>query len=966
MTYSWKPRTSWLDEKLAELNNELQYKTATTQAQQEELAWWQKPFHWLSEEVEKPFASILLAGATPKTEGTEGMTWLQRQRAEYDAWKAPWGVKGLVENLPLLVAPNVAGAALKGTMLLTGGIKLASAAEKAAEAAGIASKVAKTGEATEAIAETQGIVAKFFQALPRFKLGTQVQKVSYALERSPKLSNYLEMATKSGLTLEERNAANVALRGELTRIGISNEELQAFAKTIAGSEKYAKTYNKIIKFLGDNPSIPNITPSDIDKLGQAAADLVNAGKIEGWDYKAVNSGLLHLKEYILGKAVGDVTPIVKPIASELKVMAKVFGQDFAKSVTEITTSRGSRALSTFVDILNFPRAVLASTDLSVVLRQGGVLFARHPIIGFRGLKTSMKAFVSPKAADEVAELITKNPLYERISGLGGKILETNAGSAKLGQEMFASVTAEKYLPFVRWSDRSFTAGWNKMTWDTLFQEFPKWEKLGASEADLKGLVNFTMQCMGRGNVPQAIDRAGGLLSSIFFAPRLVMSRLQLPLNLFSKSPFVRKEAVKTLSSFLGGGATLLGMAKLGGADVTIDPRSADFGKIKIGDTRLDIWTGYAQYTRLLAQLVTGQSKSEEGNYSSKNRLSTLARFAQSKTSPAAGLILDLLSGQTYMGEETIPKETGALLEQIRNRIAPLFIQDMIDAVSQDGVKGGLLALPGIFGVGVSTYTNDVKRVQNQIAQEKYNMSWDEVAAKYGEMAQYNLGKDSPELQAVMEKNDERTLGTNYGRWREEGTTIENTYQNTINTASQEYALTGDGMTFREKVNNAGLVRRAMYDQRNQQTDYKDIIANYAQPLTEEKKKTMNPLDVARREYYNMMYSPDMTDEFGNYDFAKAAEREELFRQQYGDNSLKYVKEYMGSKFNAPPIYNQLKAAQTLLKPYWAIEDEIIRTRGERFANSKGGQALIARTKKIMLIRNPDMAQAIALFYRQAQ
>ncbi len=965
----YTPRSTWLEDKIKELQSQYQSGTANTQAQQEEQAWWQtalsaigKPFEWLNQKVEKPFASILTAPFSPSTTGTEGMDWLQRQRAEYDAWKAPWGVKGLAENLPLLVAPNVAGAALKGVGVVTGAIKLTTAAEKAAEAAGIASKAVKIGEATDAVIESQNIVAKFMQALPIFKLGTDVQKISYALERSPKISKYLELATKEGLTIEERNAANVALRGSLTKIGISNEELQAFAKTIQGNPKYVRTYNKIVKFLGETPTDVKdlVTAADIDKLGQAAADLVNAGKIESWDYKAINSGLGNLKTYLVDPAMG-----VKPIRSELNVMAKVFGEDFGKSIAEITTTKGSRFLSRIIDIANIPRAILASTDFSGVLRQGGILFARHPNIGLRSSNTFLKATFSQKAADVVPKLIKENKLFEQGLADGMELLEAGAGTALRGQEVFVSTIAEK-LPFVRMSERGYVAGLNKMAWDTYFQEYPKWIKMGATAADTKEMGRMIMQTVGRGTLPKGMDKAGGLLSSMFFAPRLVMSRLQLPMNLFSKSPFVRKEAAKTLAAFLGSGATILSLAKLGGADVNIDPRSADFGKIKMGSTRLDIWTGYAQYTRLVTQLITGQAVSESGNVYQVPRSTVAGRFLQSKASPALGLIVDLLKGETYMGEDTIPKDTGALIEQLKNRIAPLFIQDMMDAINQEGSAGALKALPGILGVGVTTYTNEVKKIKEQIAQEKYQMSWEDVGVKMGEMAQYNLGKDSPELQAALDRQDEQTLGTSAGRFREEGINIETSYEKSINQASMEYAQTGDGVTFREKVNNAAMIRRAMYDQRNQQSDYKDIVASYNKPLTDEQKTKMNPLDIAKHDYQTMMYSDDMTDEFGNYDFDEAARREELFRQKYGDAALKYVKEFIGTKFDAPPIYTELKKAQTILKPYWQVESEIARLRGEYFANSKVGQALIARTKKLLLLRNPDMLRYYKMFYSTAQ
>ena len=49
-----------------------------------------------------------------------------------------------------------------------------------------------------------------------------------------------------------------------------------------------------------------------------------------------------------------------------------------------------------------------------------------------------------------------------------------------------------------------------------------------------------------------------------------------------------------------------------------------------------------------------------------------------------------------------------------------------------------------------------------------------------------------------------------------------------------------------------------------------------------------------------------------------------------------------------------------------LRDEIVKLRGQRFADSKMGQSLIARTKKLLLIRNPDMARAYKTFYSQSR
>ncbi len=955
---TWSPRSTWLDDKIQELNNQL-----PNTAQQEEQSWWRdilstvgKPFEWLGEHVEKPFASIVTAPFTPDIEGTEGMSWLERQRAEYDAWKSPYGVKGLIENIgsaPLFLgAGKVVGLGVKG---LTGLSKVGKATE-------VVSKIGLT--------EADKVVAKLSQALPRMKLVARSQKLGISMEKAPKLERFMEKISKAK-TPEEAAAIRSELSGAYEKIGYSDESLKSFQKKLLEKmefkgDKYDRLSNQITNELTKGNKI-DFTVKDIDTLWVKARDMSTAGQIGTSDLMVVQKGLENLKMYLFQnatigeKAIG--TQLIKPQYHQIKAFARVFGEDFANSIEELTLN--NKILRNFLNIVNIPRELLSSFDSSFIGRQGDVLFKSHPIAGIKAELAGFKAMVSEKAAGEIDDLIKASKFHKEALQYGVEFTQsaTKTASRRLTEEAYSSGIAGRFIPGIKQSERAFLATGNKFRDDVWNDLYPKWLKLGAKEDDFKGLARLINLSTGRGELPKILQSSGQLMNSIFFAPKYIMSRLELPVLLLSKSPFVRKEAVKMLRNYvLTNGTTMLTLAKLAGGEISLDPLSSDFGKVKFGNTRLDIWSGYAQYARFAAQLFTGQKDSATGNRTNVPRSEILGRFLQSKTAPVTGLLIDILKGQTYMGEDIVPKDIRGLGGQLWNRLTPLFIQDLADAINEDGAKSGMAALPGFFGVGVTTYKNDVKRVQNQIAQEKYKMSWEEVGTKMGDMAQYELGKDSPELQAVMEKEDEANLGTNYSRWREEGTNIETRYQDSINQASQEFAQTGDGYTFKEKVNNASMIRRALYDERNNQSDYKDIVASYNKPLTEEEKKKMNPLDLARRDYYNMMYSPDMTDEFGNYNFEEATRRKELFRQQYGDNSLKYVEEYMGMKFDAPPIYNELQKAQKVLQPYWQVENEIVKLRGIAFAQSKLGQALIKRTRDLMKIRNPLMAKYLKLFY----
>jgi hypothetical protein len=162
---------------------------------------------------------------------------------------------------------------------------------------------------------------------------------------------------------------------------------------------------------------------------------------------------------------------------------------------------------------------------------------------------------------------------------------------------------------------------------------------------------------------------------------------------------------KDLAKFIGTGMLVLGIAKMGGAEVEDDPRSPDFGKIKSGNTRWDIWGGFQQYVRVAAQLITGEKKSStSGNISEldgvgrdKTRADLLLGFLRGKLAPVPGETLDLLGGKDVTGQPVTLTS-----EAMKN--LPLVGQDIADAYQDRGVAGALgVGIPSLFGVGVQTY-----------------------------------------------------------------------------------------------------------------------------------------------------------------------------------------------------------------------------------------------------------------------
>lgn len=77
-----------------------------------------KPFEWVQEHLEEPWAATLTAPFSPELAWEEGETWLEHEKREYAAWEAPKFVKGISEfSMPLWWLPYF-GWAAKGASFI--------------------------------------------------------------------------------------------------------------------------------------------------------------------------------------------------------------------------------------------------------------------------------------------------------------------------------------------------------------------------------------------------------------------------------------------------------------------------------------------------------------------------------------------------------------------------------------------------------------------------------------------------------------------------------------------------------------------------------------------------------------------------------------------------------------------------------------------------------------------------------
>ena len=427
-------------------------------------------------------------------------------------------------------------------------------------------------------------------------------------------------------------------------------------------------------------------------------------------YNIINdSNLSYFKKQNTADALSTLLSGQIPTNRELKLVEKVFGPELAKAIWD-KRLQGTKAWRMTLNILNLPRAFKCMWDLSGYLRQGGILFWGQPKQSIPIMGSMVKAFFSEESARQLDEVIHSSQYAELREEAGLYIAPLFEEHVRLGEREEPWMTEfAKDIPLLRHSERAYIICLNLLRANVFDSYARTWEGTGKTMEDYKKLARAINIMTGRGYLGKLSGMAE-ILNAIFFSPRYIASRVQMPIEVLTTTPAVRKMMVRNILAWVAGSFAIMGLMAVAvkaftdeDASMENDPRSADFGKLKIGNTRLDWWVGFQQYARAICQIITGMRKvSTTGKLTKVQRDQILWQFTKGKLSPVAGLVMDILAGETYMGDE-LSLKPAAIQQQAKERLAPMFIQDMIEAVNDSGIMGGLLALPGLFGVGIQTY-----------------------------------------------------------------------------------------------------------------------------------------------------------------------------------------------------------------------------------------------------------------------
>ena len=389
-----------------------------------------------------------------------------------------------------------------------------------------------------------------------------------------------------------------------------------------------------------------------------------------------------------------------------------------------------------IEVAGIVKGIKASFDMSALLRQGLKVLVTHPKVWYKNAKQSftdvIESLKTETSAEEVARACAID-IMQRENYQNGLYRKYKLALGVMEEE-FPSSLPER-IPYLKRLYKASENAFNLFMYRTradLFDLLYKTAENNGVATD--GLGEFVNSLTGRGSLGFA-EPVAKAVNNVFFSPRFFKSNIDiLTAGVLNKgrSQFVKREAAKATLSYLGFVALLLSIANAFDDDaVEDDPRSSEFGKIKIGNTRFDISGGAGNIVVLMSRLITKSTKSsvtgvvkELGSkYGQQSVGDIFMNFVEGKLSPAAHLLIDYYRGYDFSGK---PVDTKYML---MSGLLPIPAQNAIEHLNEEEFSiylAGLVA--DAFGIGTSVYapkedwsqkdTKEMNQLRESIGEER--------------------------------------------------------------------------------------------------------------------------------------------------------------------------------------------------------------------------------------------------------
>lgn len=409
------------------------------------------------------------------------------------------------------------------------------------------------------------------------------------------------------------------------------------------------------------------------------------------------------------------------------------------------------------------RALRATGELSFVLIQGGSLTISNmwhkPGAVGRAFKAMWQAMRSEKKSEEWLRKVKSQTWYPIAKEAKLAITEPHA-ELSAREELFMSdwlkiiwnvlgsplkpISKKAYEAWTKANparviERGASAYLDTLRIERFMDGMAMLEKNtgnSPSKEELKDIADVANTLTGRASIGK-LEPIASTLTKLFFSPRLWASAIKTGtpyafIHFGKMTPTARKMAMQDLGRYIGTTMGLVAMAAayLNNDDddetgVETDPRSADFGKIKIGNKYIDPWGGRIQQlvfsTRMTigALSLIGEGLGKEPLPAYKDRKTgditplgqgmtptmaeTAIRMAQNKLAPSAGLLWEAASTKVRKdGTRTSFGKEYDMSEELAGNLYPIYVETVADLAKEDpGALEGFLMFYAFFGGGVN-------------------------------------------------------------------------------------------------------------------------------------------------------------------------------------------------------------------------------------------------------------------------
>lgn len=385
------------------------------------------------------------------------------------------------------------------------------------------------------------------------------------------------------------------------------------------------------------------------------------------------------------------------------------------------------------------KSILSSMDDSFFGRQGveALLDLRTSKLWARNFAKSLKdigkqVFSKGKvweSGDDAVMDSVRADIISRPNALIGKYRAGDYGLNVVGEEAYPSTLAEKIPLFNRLFKGSmvaYDAGALRLRADLADNLIARAEKAGVNTLDkerAKPLGHLVGGITGRGSLGKAEPLSKEINNLLFSAKFLRANFDSLTAHLFDKSvrsdPFARKEAAKNLLAMTSTVAGIMTVANtLYPGSVELDPRSTNFGKVRINGQWTDITGGRGAIVTLATRLVptvhdgklSFWSKSTggiykdllSGDFGAQTAEDVFTDFFKNRAAPALSTVFQLWRGHDFNNNKlslTDPLKTGATISG--NQAIPIPISNGKSLLEDPG-SGFALGSIILDGLGFST------------------------------------------------------------------------------------------------------------------------------------------------------------------------------------------------------------------------------------------------------------------------